>query len=239
MAIQIIHDFYEAPYTLYNCINRDLSIFQESEPDAVLPGQQYPGLRTVSAGLSNDYGEFMLEGHMQSFISEHADVTLKKLYKILHVKKLRRFTYNLQMITKEHLKDWNDNLPHGRPHPDVFSYETDTELKGKTCLIYLNPFYDNTDNGTVFWKYKPRNFSGANNPISFDQSSQEFFEVMKSIVTSGQSHKWNEVFDMREKVRNDFNKALIFDKPLLHSEYFGEMLDDHPRLTAIIFLNYY
>ena len=135
MAIQIVHDFYEAPYTLYNCINRDLSIFKDTEPDAVLPGQQYPGLRSISAGLPNDYGEFMLEGHMQSFISEYADVTLKKLYKIFNIKKLRRYTFNLQMITKEHLKDWNGNLPHGRPHPDVFSYETDTELKGKTCLI--------------------------------------------------------------------------------------------------------
>jgi len=62
---------------------------------------------------------------------------------------------------------------------------------------------------------------------------------MRNVVTSGDLHKWNEFFDIREKVRNDFNKALIFDKPLLHSEYFGEMLSDHPRLTAIVFLNYY
>jgi hypothetical protein len=62
---------------------------------------------------------------------------------------------------------------------------------------------------------------------------------MKNVVTSGDLHKWNELFDIREKIKNEFNKALIFDKPLLHSEYFGEMLDDHPRLTAIVFLNYY
>ncbi len=239
MEIQIIHDFYEAPYTLFNCISKDLSIFTDTEPDAVLPGQQYPGRRSVSGGLPNDYGEFEVQGHLKSFISEYADITIRKLYKILDIKKLKRYTFNLQMITKDDLKDWNANLPHGRPHPDVFSYETDTQLKGKTCLIYLSPFYNNTDNGTVFWRYKPRDFSGGNNPISFDHSSHEFFETMKNIVSTGQTHRWNEVLDIREKVRNDFNKALIFDKPLLHSEYFGEMLDDHPRLTAITFLNYY